>query len=613
MAFDFTKNPIGMMVAVLVVIVLGVVVMVFSASQAELIDIVDTSDSQIILSNNGTATTLSPVGEGITSSSFTKLNETYLDMSAVDEVINLPEDFLEDRQSERSIVIWSIRYDEDSVGGLLGDWYSTDETNYTQLYLGPNNQTALKIANDTSQQATTRSQGLPADGLWHQVVGTIKQSNAINTRLRLYTDIGTQVNGNDRTILYNVSHPNIFTPRVGRYFYNNPSNNATSWINGSVDEVKVYNRELQANDITELYNQSQHGTGLGKAVIIFNYHGVNDTEAENGGSNLFVSQFTEQMEYLNSSGVKTTNYQEMEDWKNGVGIIPERSIIINFDDVYLSVYAQAKPIMDLYGFKGTFSLNTGSVGSSSPDVYGSLPLNWTQVNEMYDDGWEFISHGDYHNNSKSLTVEERITFFNDSRWSIRNNLSLDGFPKVFIYPWAISNDTINLECLEYYDYCVNLSVGFGTIGQYNHKNNINNFTIARMTSIGNSTALSNFKPVMGIYADQVLNLKLNENQGTIAYDTSGNGNNGTITGATWNTDGITVALTNLVDYTLTGATFTLVNSELAWEQIVASWNYNADSNTSASTIAHLIELMIALGIIAFIFVIIKFNMDKING
>ena len=38
----------------------------------------------------------------------------------------------------------------------------------------------------------------------------------------------------------------------------------------------------------------------------------------------------------------------------------------------------------------------------------------------------------------------------------------------------------------------------------------------------------------------LLNYKLNENTGTTAYDVSGNANNGTITGATWNNDGILI-------------------------------------------------------------------------
>ncbi len=72
-------------------------------------------------------------------------------------------------------------------------------------------------------------------------------------------------------------------------------------------------------------------------------------------------------------------------------------------------------------------------------------------------------------------------------------------------------------------------------------------------------------------------LKFNENQGIIAYDVSGNTNNAAISGTTWNNDGVLVTLTDLVDYTLSGATFTVINSDLDWDQIVTSYIYSADT------------------------------------
>ena len=68
-----------------------------------------------------------------------------------------------------------------------------------------------------------------------------------------------------------------------------------------------------------------------------------------------------------------------------------------------------------------------------------------------------------------------------------------------------------------------------------------------------------------------LQYKLNENQGTIAYDTSGNSNNGTISGATWNNDGVLITLTNLIDYSLAGNIFTILNDDLSWNQIITNY------------------------------------------
>ena len=70
-------------------------------------------------------------------------------------------------------------------------------------------------------------------------------------------------------------------------------------------------------------------------------------------------------------------------------------------------------------------------------------------------------------------------------------------------------------------------------------------------------------------------LNFNENSGTIAHDTSGNGNDGTIDSATWNDDGIDITLTELIDYILSPTTglFTIINNDYQWAGLDASWNY----------------------------------------
>lgn len=71
-------------------------------------------------------------------------------------------------------------------------------------------------------------------------------------------------------------------------------------------------------------------------------------------------------------------------------------------------------------------------------------------------------------------------------------------------------------------------------------------------------------------------LALNENNGTTAHDLSSNSNDGTITDATWNNDGILITLANLVDYTINTATglFTIVNDDYLWAELQVSWDYN---------------------------------------
>jgi len=77
-------------------------------------------------------------------------------------------------------------------------------------------------------------------------------------------------------------------------------------------------------------------------------------------------------------------------------------------------------------------------------------------------------------------------------------------------------------------------------------------------------------------------LKLNENQGTIAYDVSGNANNGTINGSTYDNDGILLTLVEDTDYLLSTDVFTLINTRLSWDQIIARDDYTLRGSAKQS-------------------------------
>lgn len=82
----------------------------------------------------------------------------------------------------------------------------------------------------------------------------------------------------------------------------------------------------------------------------------------------------------------------------------------------------------------------------------------------------------------------------------------------------------------------------------------------------------------------VSKMDLNENSGTTAHDTSGNSNDGIITGATWLTDGILVTLIAITDYTINAATglFTIVNTDYSWSELITTWSYAVISDAGSA-------------------------------
>ena len=166
------------------------------------------------------------------------------------------------------------------------------------------------------------------------------------------------------------------------------------------------------------------------------------------------------------------------------------------------------------------------------------------------------------------------------------------------YPWSMSKDNIG----NIYFGTRTVSSGYSLIGIYMSSDDGDSWK--KVTEINASAnkgyqTMSNFdeEGFAYTYEDQTntsykfnassllgdVFFNLNENNGTIAYDSSGNSNNGIINGATWFTDGILVTLVAITDYTLNPTTglFTIVNNDYSWSQLLTSWTYVSSESCPA--------------------------------
>jgi peptidoglycan/xylan/chitin deacetylase (PgdA/CDA1 family) len=66
-----------------------------------------------------------------------------------------------------------------------------------------------------------------------------------------------------------------------------------------------------------------------------------------------LSQFSEQMEYLQANGYQTISTRQLVDFMLHGSRVPEKAFVLHFDDGWRSVMA-ALPILDRYDFKAAF-------------------------------------------------------------------------------------------------------------------------------------------------------------------------------------------------------------------------------------------------------------------
>jgi len=235
---------------------------------------------------------------------------------------------------------------------------------------------------------------------------------------------------------------------------------------------------------------------------------------------------------------------------------------------------------------------------------------WTQIQNMSNHGWEIISHGTYHNDSRTLSESELRDWFNNSKYDIYGNISK--MPTTFIYPWGFQNSSINEICLEYYDYCV--FERNGENGTWNYEDNIEPLNLRRII-IGN-TAMSTMDGLnQNLLNSTILEFDFNENQGTVAYDKSSLINNGVISGCEWQTDGIENDLTQDIDYLYNESNFTLtvINEDLSYAQIHFSYSDRwYDDFGFHVSIVKLIAGFVALGLLCFVVLIVLQNFPKVK-
>lgn len=71
--------------------------------------------------------------------------------------------------------------------------------------------------------------------------------------------------------------------------------------------------------------------------------------------------------------------------------VPDNPVVLTFDDGYVDHYTNVFPVLEQYGFTGTFFVITGTADSEDPAY-----LSWAQVRQMADAGMDMESHTKTH-------------------------------------------------------------------------------------------------------------------------------------------------------------------------------------------------------------------------
>ncbi|MBO6291389.1 MAG: polysaccharide deacetylase family protein [Selenomonas sp.] len=174
-------------------------------------------------------------------------------------------------------------------------------------------------------------------------------------------------------------------------------------------------------------------------VPVLNYHQINDRD-ENSLT-IRTDQFEAEMKYLADNGYHTITPAELLAAWDGEGALPEKPVIITFDDGYADNYKNAYPILQKYGLKGTIFVVS--------DFLGTYPnyLTWPMAEEMHKSGLiDIESHTLSHAQLDQLgTREELDKQLRDSKQAIDWHLKKD--VRFIAYPCGAFNEEIEASTL----------------------------------------------------------------------------------------------------------------------------------------------------------------------
>lgn len=214
------------------------------------------------------------------------------------------------------------------------------------------------------------------------------------------------------------------------------------------------------------------------AVLVLSYHDVRDDVAAKGDPDPYAvstANFVAHMEWLRANGYVPVSAEAIRQARAGGPVLPEKAVLLTFDDGLRSVFTHVFPLLRVYGYPALVAPVTSwtSMDASGSVDYGPRKFvredfaTWEQLREMQDSGLvEVGSHSeDLHRGIAANPQGNQTPAAVTRRWSpagyeseraygdrIHADLSASAAaiergtgkrPRTIVWPYAASNQLTN--------------------------------------------------------------------------------------------------------------------------------------------------------------------------
>ncbi|MRI33591.1 polysaccharide deacetylase [Endozoicomonas sp. OPT23] len=221
------------------------------------------------------------------------------------------------------------------------------------------------------------------------------------------------------------------------------------------------------------------------SAVYLQYHHVSDKTP--AVTSIRPDRFKEHLDYLDANGYQVKDIVEVTNAIQSGKSLPDKTIVITFDDAYLNIYQNAFPLLKEKGWPFTVFVSTEPVDRN----FGKF-LNWDQLREMAKSGATIANHTVSHDH-----LPEKLDKETDKQWLTRVRKDVEASEarikdktgqsvKMLAWPFGETSPEIR-----------NLITEMGYIGfgqQSGAVGPLSDFTrLPRYPMSGNYTSLSGFK------------------------------------------------------------------------------------------------------------------------
>lgn len=176
-------------------------------------------------------------------------------------------------------------------------------------------------------------------------------------------------------------------------------------------DENINNSDELVNSNSNIYDSSIKLVNDNRGIPVLYYHSVNDTM--DNEVTISPELLKKQLEYIKYQGYITLSMNEVENYILDNQPIPEKSILITFDDGYMDNYYNAYPILKELNMKATIFCITS-------ELDGSYYLSEEALKEMSQNNIDIESHTVNHLHLNKLTYDEQLKEMSDSKTKLEN-------------------------------------------------------------------------------------------------------------------------------------------------------------------------------------------------